>query len=176
MLARRAASSIAVFVLMFLSAASLPSPARATTTIVAFGASNIVGRDGTSFPAELDAMLKAKGYDVQVVNAGVNGDTSAGMLSRVDSAVPSGTRLVLLGVPRPNDAKAGLLGEEASNMAQIIGRLRARGIQVIELPKFTSLGARHSAADPEHFDASGYRSIAAGILPRVVAAIGPPHK
>jgi acyl-CoA thioesterase I len=145
-----------------------------TVKIVAFGASNVVGRDGASYPAELQSMLTAKGYDAEVVNAGVNGDTSAGMLARVDS-VPSGTRLVLLSPPTPNDTKAGILGQESGYMAQIASRLRARGIKVIELPGFAAMGAQHSASDPEHFDAAGYRTIAAHILPMVEAAIGPPR-
>ena len=36
-------------------------------TIVALGASNTVGRGGTSYPAELEALLKAKGYDARVI-------------------------------------------------------------------------------------------------------------
>jgi acyl-CoA thioesterase-1 len=37
-------------------------------------------------------MLRAKGINVEVVNAGINGDTTEGMLDRLDSAVPSGTK------------------------------------------------------------------------------------
>jgi acyl-CoA thioesterase-1 len=38
-------------------------------------------------------MLRAKDENVHAINMGVNGDTSAGMLARLNS-VPSGTRLV----------------------------------------------------------------------------------
>jgi acyl-CoA thioesterase-1 len=40
------------------------------------------------------AMLRAKGYDVRVANAGVTSDTPSGMLARLDSAVAQGTRVV----------------------------------------------------------------------------------
>lgn len=48
-------------------------------------------------------MLKAKGYNVHVKNAGKPGDTPWGLLHRLDPAVPSGTKIVLL-------AKEGLYG------------------------------------------------------------------
>ena len=47
-------------------------------TIVAFGDSLTAGfglPDNASFPAQLEAALKAHGKDVSVVNAGVSGDT-----------------------------------------------------------------------------------------------------
>ena len=53
--------------------------------IVAIGASNThgwyVGNRG-AYPALLQALLKAKGIDAQVTNAGVPFDTTAGMLKR----------------------------------------------------------------------------------------------
>ena len=71
--------------LLIASYFSLSDLARAErVTIVALGASNTVGRSGTSYPAELEALLKAKGYDVRVINAGVNGDTTAGMAARLN--------------------------------------------------------------------------------------------
>ena len=71
----------------------------ATAQIVAIGASNVAGRGVSSadaWPAQLEDMLAAKGHHVHVANAGINGDTNAGMLNRLDSAVPAGTRIVLL--------------------------------------------------------------------------------
>lgn len=154
----------------FLSSSTI---ARAETVkIVALGASNTVGRGGSSYPSELQAMLRAKGYDAQVINAGVNGDTTAGMLARLDSAVPNGTRLVLLNPANLNDRKRGL--PQAPYVAQIRSKLAARGIKVVVMPSLNTI-AKHNASDPEHFDAASYRSIAARILPSVVAAIGRAH-
>lgn len=39
---------------------------------------------GRSYPDRLGEMLRARGHDVRVVNAGVSGDTSAGGLARLD--------------------------------------------------------------------------------------------
>ena len=73
--------------------------------VVALGASNTAGKGVApqeAYPAQLEAMLRAKGYNGHVVNAGLNGDTTAGMLARLDSAVPNGTRVVIL-QPGGND-------------------------------------------------------------------------
>jgi acyl-CoA thioesterase I len=81
--------------------------AAAPLRIVAIGASNTqgwyVGNQG-AYPAKLQALLKAKGIDAQVINAGVPFDTTAGMLKRIDSDVPDGTDIVIL-QPGANDRR-----------------------------------------------------------------------
>ena len=47
--------------------------------------------------------------NARVANAGINGDTTAGMLRRLDRAVPAGTRVVIL-QPGGNDAPQGRRG------------------------------------------------------------------
>ena len=88
-----------LFCLFALTALLTPQYAKAETTqIVALGDSNTagfgVGRDA-AFPARLEAMLRANGTDVQVINAGVSGDTTEGMLARLDNVVPAGTGVVI---------------------------------------------------------------------------------
>jgi lysophospholipase L1-like esterase len=53
-------------------------------------------------------MLQAKGSATKVINAGISGDTSAGILSRIGSAVPEGTRIVILSVFAYNDNRKGI--------------------------------------------------------------------
>src|SRR3974390_3285553 len=79
--------------------ALLCASSAANAQVVALGASNTAGKGVSSqdaYPAQLEAMLKAKGYAVSVINSGINGDTTPGMLARLDSAVPKGTRVVIL--------------------------------------------------------------------------------
>src|SRR4051812_26986085 len=84
--------------LMALLSASLVGLAQtASAQIVAIGASDVAGRGVSSseaWPAQLEGMLAAKGRNVRVINAGISGDTNAGMLARLDSAVPEGTKIV----------------------------------------------------------------------------------
>ena len=83
------------------------TPAGAAT-VVALGASNTYGKGvarSQAFPAQLETILRAKGLAVRVVNAGINGDATEGMLRRLDGAVPSGTSAVIL---QPNNVFRGL--------------------------------------------------------------------
>jgi len=54
-------------------------------TVVALGASNTYGKGvarNQAFPAQLETILRAKGLAVHVINAGINGDTTEGMVSK----------------------------------------------------------------------------------------------
>lgn len=122
-------------------------------------------------------MLRARGYDVVVTNAGVNGDTTGGMLSRMDSAVPDGTKLVILQPSVRNDVgHGGNQAERDGNIAAMMSKLRARGIKVI---LFVRLGRMipqaYHAPDGKHILTEGHRLLAAKLLPQVIASIGKPH-
>jgi acyl-CoA thioesterase-1 len=149
--------------------------------IVALGASNTAGRGqghhpggvdrSQAYPAQLEAMLRAKGIDAHVRNAGVAGDTTGGMLRRMNSAVPDGTQIVILQTGG-NDARRGVSsGETAANTATMTSKLEARGIKVILLDK-SDAPASTRDPDGEHFNAQGHAAIAASLLPRVIAAAG----
>ena len=89
-----------------------------------------MGKQG-AYPAKLQALLKAKGIDAQVINAGVPFDTTAGMLKRIDSDVPTGTDIVIL-QPGANDRRfLGTKEQRAANIATMERRLRDRSIKVI---------------------------------------------
>lgn len=79
----------------------------APLNIVAIGASNTFGwgvGSQNAYPAQLQALLRKRGIDANVTNAGVPGDVTAGMLRRLDTAVPSGTSVVIL-QPGTNDLR-----------------------------------------------------------------------
>src|SRR5512145_47815 len=104
--------------------------------IVALGASQTNGKGvprEDAYPAQLEALLRAGGLAVTVVNAGVDGDTTADIAGRFDGAVPEGTRLVIL-QPGTNDRSAkgrrGTLTEDETreNVEAMLAKLRARNI------------------------------------------------
>jgi acyl-CoA thioesterase I len=151
----------------------------ASINIVALGASGTAGRgqgrhsggvsQDEAFPAQLEGMLRARGYDAQVTNAGIAGDTTDGMLSRLDSSVPAGTKLVIL-QPGTNDGRHGSSAGASVNVPQIIQKLKARGIKVI-MANMSSASA-HIGPDGQHLTAQGQSLVAAHLLPQVIAAIG----
>ena len=156
--------------IVFLS--EMTAVAAAPLRVVAIGASNTqgwyVGNQG-AYPAKLQALLKAKGIDAQVVNAGVPFDTTAGMLKRIDSDVPTGTDIVIL-QPGANDRRfLGTKEQRAANIAAMERRLRNRSIKVIVYDEEIPL--RYYAFDFIHLTGEGHAMIAATLLPRIMATI-----
>jgi acyl-CoA thioesterase I len=148
----------------------LDASAAANGQVVALGASNTAGKGVSAqdaYPAQLEAMLRAKGFAVMVANAGVSGDTTAGMLTRLDSAVPQGTRVVIL-QPGGNDRGA------PSSVPQILARLRAKGVKVVmvENSMLAAIPAPMHQPDRIHLTAEGYHLLAGRLLPRVASALG----
>jgi acyl-CoA thioesterase-1 len=102
--------------------------------IVAFGDSLTAGHGlpaTDAFPFKLAHALEAKGIKVQIVNAGVSGDTASGGLARLDWSLPSDTDAVILELGA-NDAMRGIdptVTREA--LAAILTKLKERGIAVL---------------------------------------------
>ena len=119
--------------LVILIAANLPASAR-TIQIVACGDSATAGwlvAHQDAYPAQLQAALRKKGYDVTVANAGVNGDTTAGALKRFDSAIVPGTDIAIVEFGT-NDLRSGVSTQTVrTRMTELIRSLRARKIEVL---------------------------------------------
>ena len=161
--------------LIDLSRLAGPALAQGRVEIVALGASNTEGwglSPSQAYPARLRALLMAKGIDANVSNAGIAGDTTGGMLARLDRSVPAGTQIVIL-QPGTNDEYTGTSAERAANIEKIRSRLAARNIKllVIENAMLDALPRSELRADGVHFTPAGYAILAERILPQVLAAL-----
>jgi acyl-CoA thioesterase I len=114
-----------------------------------------------AFPVRLQNALKAKGIEVDMINAGVSGDTSSGGRDRLDWSVPEGTEAVILELGA-NDALRGIdptLTRGA--LSDILTRLKARNIAVllcgmVAPPNYGSdYSARFNAIYPDLAEAFG---------------------
>lgn len=84
-----------------------------------------------AYPALLQQRLDAAGFEYDVMNAGVSGDTSAGGLRRLDWALDGDTGVLILALGA-NDALRGLPPAQLRrNLAQAIETAQARGITVV---------------------------------------------
>jgi acyl-CoA thioesterase-1 len=84
-----------------------------------------------AFPERLQKALKSKGIDVDIINAGVSGDTSSGGRDRLEWSVPEGTRAVLVELGA-NDALRGIdPAVTRAALADILTRLKGRNISVL---------------------------------------------
>ena len=144
-------------------------------TIVAIGASNTTGfgvGEQNAYPAVLQALLRKKGIQANVINAGVNGDVTAGMLRRLDSAVPKGTDIVIL-QPGGNDLRFfGTRAARAANIAAMVKRIEARGIRVVVYDP-DPVPADFYQWDHIHFNTAAHAKIAAVLAAKIEAMIRP---
>jgi acyl-CoA thioesterase-1 len=167
--------------------------------IVALGDSNTagfsVGREN-AFPARLEAMLRASGYDVQVANAGMTGDTLRGMLARLDTYVPPGTRIVIV-QGGFNDVQLGASAAAlVARIEGILSRLAARQVKTVLCGFYNqgwdavgrALASRYGAVfvdgsfcydsryrgwDGLHMTATGHQVVATRLLPVIQGLLLP---
>jgi acyl-CoA thioesterase-1 len=109
-------------------------PPERPVRIVALGdsltAGHGLGADNT-FPAKLNAALKAKGINAIVINAGVSGDTANGGLDRLAWSVPKGTHGVILELGA-NDMLRGIDPKiTKAALGKTLDRLAVRHIPVL---------------------------------------------
>jgi len=152
------------------AALALAAPAHAVErVIVAFGDSLTAGLGVTpedSYPARLQARLRAEGYAYRVVNAGASGDTTAGGLTRVDWALRNRPDIVIVALGA-NDALRGQdLASVRANLDAIVARFQKAGVRVLvagmEVPP--NYGARY-AADFRRLYADVARKRGAAFMP-----------
>jgi acyl-CoA thioesterase-1 len=110
------------------------APAAARPRIVALGDSLTAGYGLTpdqAYPALLQKRLDAEGYDLEVINAGVPGDTTAGGVRRLDWVLDGDVRFLIVALGG-NDGLRGLpVAEMKKNLAAIVERAKSRGITVL---------------------------------------------
>ena len=178
-----------VFLLLVLS--SLPASAR-TIHIVAFGDSATDGwlvAKKDAYPAQLEAALRAKGYDVRVHNAGVSGDTTTGALKRLDQAVDPGTDIAIVEFGTNDLRLHRPMSAVRANLTEIVRTLRKRNIEVLliglgslnlsDVAKSNDVAytqwklpaGKYRARDGQHFNAEGYRIVIGRMLPQVEALV-----
>lgn len=84
-----------------------------------------------AFPVQLEKALRAQGYDVSVINAGVSGDTSAGGRARLDWALAAKPHFAIVEL----GANDGLRGIDPKiteqNLDAILTRLKAEHVPTL---------------------------------------------
>ncbi len=149
-----------------------PPSNAAAIVVVAIGGGNTagagVGKD-KAFPALLQELLRGRGYDVRVVNAGHPGDSTREILARINLSVPPRTDIVIFeqgGAEDPN-AQA-----EKDGSAMVGLRLGVRGIALISvLQPLAGISKSNLQPDARHLNEDGHRILARRLAPRVIAEI-----
>jgi len=163
--------------------------------IVAFGGSNTFGKNisrAEAYPAQLEQILKADGFDVVVVNEGTNGQTTSDELGKVHSSIPIGTRIVIF-QPGGNDNKGRRLSamgnDTQGNIEAIVRSLLDRKILVLfsggpnkrtyvekfgipTIDEINQLAPADLQGDGQHLTPKGYRIVAEKMAPQVKELLG----
>ena len=140
-------------------------------------------------------MLRARRHDVQVSNAGISGDTTLGMLGRLDYVVPQGTRIVIVQGGYNDLARGSSHAQIMANIDAILSRLRARQIRTLLcgfydqpwdaiarkhgaafVPGGTCYDARYRGFDGLHMNAAGHQVVAARLTPVVQRLLPAPRQ
>ena len=103
--------------------------------IIAFGDSLTAGfglTEKESYPYLLQEKLKKEGFDYEVINAGVSGDTSLGGLERVDWVLGQENVQILILELGANDLLRRMpVDKMKRNLAQIIEKAQAKNVRVL---------------------------------------------
>ena len=169
---------------------SLPATWAAPIQIVAFGGSNTFGKNlprSEAYPAQLETLLRADGYNVVVRNEGTNGQTTADELAKLDSVASSDVRIVIFqpgGNDRTATNKHPVVTNTKENIEKIIQRLLDRRMLIIfsgnakkrefveqfnilTIDELSHLAPDDLQSDGQHLTAKGYGIVAKQLLPLV---------
>lgn len=138
-LVMKISNTLTKLLLSFVFLATLIHPASAKNSAdqleIAFLGDSITAgyglNPGEAFPELIAQKLQEKGTGINLINAGVSGDTTTGGLARLAWSIPDSVDGVVLELGA-NDALRGIPVEQAEkNLDEIITQLKDRGIPVL---------------------------------------------
>ena len=128
------ATGCAALLFSMVSSVTLADDGQNPIRIIAFGDSLTAGyllRPNEAFPSQLQMALQAKGHKVEIVNAGVSVDTTAGGADRLEWTLQNGGDAVILELGA-NDALRGLEPKEVrANLDRMLTAIAATGTPVL---------------------------------------------
>jgi acyl-CoA thioesterase-1 len=102
--------------------------------IVAFGDSLTSGHRlprREAYPAQLEADLHAAGLPATVINHGVSGDTTAGGVRRLETALAEQPQILIVAFGANDGLRGVPVPEVRANLERIIAMAQARGVAVL---------------------------------------------
>ncbi|HVF47529.1 MAG TPA: arylesterase [Pyrinomonadaceae bacterium] len=113
----------------------MPKVTATRSKIIALGDSLTAGfgiSERESYPYLLQEKLNADGYDFEVINAGISGDTTLGGLERSDWVLEHENAKILILALGANDMLRGIpVPKMKQNLDKIIRKAKAKGMKVL---------------------------------------------
>nr|WP_315043156.1 GDSL-type esterase/lipase family protein [uncultured Moraxella sp.] len=118
-----------------------------SSKVIALGDSLTFGYGATPDTAYPTVLAQKTGW--QIDNAGINGDTSAGVLARVDKIIAQNPKLILLGIGGNDVLRRVNPSETTSNINQTLDKIKSANIPVVLIaePYFSTSALFGSASD-----------------------------
>jgi acyl-CoA thioesterase-1 len=142
-----------------------------------------------AYPAQLQAALRNKGYDVVVDNAGINGGTVTDALLHFDEAITPGTDIALIEFGTNDLRQRAAMKTVRERLTEIVRSLRARkieamvigfaGLKLGDVARVENVAyaewnlppGKYRARDHAHYNAQGYGIVVGRMLPQIEALI-----
>ncbi|MDQ3069706.1 MAG: arylesterase [Acidobacteriota bacterium] len=118
------------------SATAPGQPASDRPRVVFLGDSITAGlglASSQAFPSVIAEKLRAEGYQAEVVNAGISGDTAAGGRRRLGWALDGNVRVLVLALGANDGLRGSPVADMKGNLQAIIRQAKARSIPVLLL-------------------------------------------
>ncbi|MEJ7623957.1 MAG: arylesterase [Pyrinomonadaceae bacterium] len=113
----------------------LPKTVNKEPRIIAFGDSLTAGfglAEKESYPYLLQEKLRSDGYNYEVINAGISGETSLGGLERIDWVLEQENAEILILELGANDLLRGVpVSRMKSNLDKIIRKAKAKNLKIL---------------------------------------------
>jgi len=127
-------TSVAVLAGSAGSAAADRSSSVTPLKIVAFGDSLTSGHRlprREAYPARLEEALRAAGVPATVVNQGVSGDTTAGGVRRLETALAEQPQILIVAFGANDGLRGVPVSQVRANLERIVSDAQARGVSVL---------------------------------------------
>ena len=126
-------------ILVAAAALAFPQAALAARTLLVFGDSLSAGygiRQDAAWPSLLGQRLAARGFDYNVVNASISGETTSGGRSRIDAALARHKPTLLIIALGSNDGLRGLpVKTMRDNLDAMIASAHKQKVRILLLPQ-----------------------------------------
>jgi len=87
--------------------------------------------ENEAFPAVVEGHLRDRGWDVQVFNAGISGDTTAGGVSRLDWILSQNPQIVVVELGANDGLRGMSVQMTEANLRAMISKTQQAGIRVL---------------------------------------------
>ncbi len=136
-----------------LRAASATAEGGARGTILFLGTSLTAGlglEADSAYPQQIQRKIDAAGLSYRVVNAGVSGETAAGLLQRLDWVLQTPAQVIVVETGANDGLRGQAVGATRNTIGEILDRIRrtrpAAKVLLVQMEAPTNLGAEYTRA------------------------------